>query len=193
MPKALRYRLRSSRHTKTVAGWWRNIVFHWYTWEKDGLIFFSLLGLTFTALGLFIYYSLAEQDRNRDLTCLALNIYHEARGEPMAGKYAVAEVTMNRVAAKAYPNTVCEVVYQKNWDVIRRRYVAAFSWTEIDPVRQLRPKVWQDAWTAAEAVYYGRHAPQLKGALFYHAKTIRPSWARGKKPVAQIGRHIFYR
>ena len=51
--------------------------------------------------------------------CLATNIYHEARGESIKGKSAVAHVTMNRVTSNRYPNTVCEVVYQAemriNW------------------------------------------------------------------------------
>ena len=33
-----------------------------------------------------------------------MNIYHEARGEPEPGKYAVAAVTLNRVKSKKHPN-----------------------------------------------------------------------------------------
>ena len=47
------------------------------------------------------------------LICLAMNIYHEARSEPIAGRVAVAEVTLNRVESKYYPNDICGVVYQK--------------------------------------------------------------------------------
>ena len=36
------------------------------------------------------------RDRERQLDCLAKNIYHEAAGEPFEGKVAVAQVTMNR-------------------------------------------------------------------------------------------------
>ena len=127
------------------------------------------------------------------VTCLACNIYHEARGEPRAGQYAVAEVTLNRVASPRYPNTICEVVYQKNWDSIRGRYVGAFSWTEFDIKPKLKKRAWHRAVAVAKAVFYQKEAPRLNGALFYHATSIKPSWARHKTPVAHIGRHIFYR
>ena len=50
--------------------------------------------------------------KSEDLHCLAMNIYHEARSENLAGKYAVADVVMNRVRDDRYPSTVCSVVYQ---------------------------------------------------------------------------------
>ncbi|NIO43392.1 MAG: hypothetical protein GTO41_26515, partial [Burkholderiales bacterium] len=73
------------------------------------------------ALGFVIYFFFGAKNHAQELNCLALNVYHEARGEPMAGQYAVAEVTMNRVASRRYPNTVCKVVFQKKWDVLRGR------------------------------------------------------------------------
>ncbi|HEY8553565.1 MAG TPA: cell wall hydrolase [Burkholderiales bacterium] len=135
----------------------------------------------------------AAKRERRELTCLALNVYYEARGEPRAGRYAVAEVTMNRVAAPQYPDTVCEVVYQQNWDWIRKRYVAAFSWTELSRVPEPKGREWEEAWKTAEDVYYGRHEPRLANALHYHANYIQPRWSRERTRVAQIGNHIFYR
>ena len=44
------------------------------------------------------------------LFCLALNVYFEARSEDVVGQYAVAEVTLNRVASDRFPDTVCDVV-----------------------------------------------------------------------------------
>jgi len=119
----------------------------------------------------------------RDLACLARNVYFEARGEPLAGQYAVAEVTMNRKASRLFPRTICEVVYQKG----------AFSWTELEPLPEPRGEAWQQAWQAAEAVYYRRQQPTVRGAMFYHATYINPDWARERQRVAQIGRHVFYR
>ena len=46
------------------------------------------------------------------LTCLALNVYYEARSEPMDGQYAVAHVVLNRVANDAFPDDACKVVKQ---------------------------------------------------------------------------------
>ncbi len=121
--------------------------------------------------------------QQRELACLALNVYHEARGEPLAGQYAVAEVTMNRRASRLFPRTVCEVVYQKG----------AFSWTDLEPLPQPRGEAWQVARQVAEDVYYGRQRSPVRGAMFYHATYIHPDWARERQRVAQIGRHVFYR
>ena len=206
MFESLLHTVRTSDYVRSPAAWWRNLVFFWCRLEKGNLIFFSGLGLLIAVAVFAVQISVAghnriqaersriqaENTRIQELTCLALNVYHEARGEPMVGQYAVAEVSINRVASRRYPNTICEVVYEKRWDRIRRRYVGAFSWTELDSTPELRTKEWKRAWKVAEAVYDKRKRPKLKGALFYHAKSIRPSWARGKHPVARIGMHIFY-
>ena len=126
------------------------------------------------------------------MLCLALNIYHEARGEPIAGQYAVAEVTMNRAASERYPDSICAVVYQQNWDRRRGRYVGMFSWTELEANSQIEPDALRQAWAIAQEVYHDRHTPSVGQALFYHADYIKPRWARHKTVVAKIGRHIFY-
>lgn len=188
-------KLRDLRYALPFGGWWLSLKSWWITRETDYFPVFLLGGLTLviSAISFTIVRSMNTEADNRQLSCLALNIYHEARGEPVAGQYAVAEVTLNRVASSRYPNTICEVVYQKNWDRIRRRYVGAFSWTEFDTRPKLKQQEWQRAVKIAEAVYHQRKEPELDGALFYHARSIKPSWARKKTPVARIGRHIFYR
>jgi len=142
----------------------------------------------------FLVQKMELRDRTeQDLVCLAMNVYYEARGEPLLGQYAVAEVTMNRVASPRYPDTVCEVVYQKRWDPLRKREVSAFSWTEFDVVPHPEGEQWQVAWEVAKTVYNGERPPMLNGAVHYHATYIRPSWSRGKQHIAKIGRHVFYR
>jgi len=158
------------------------------TWLYLVLATFGLLA----GVSLFTAYMIRYNKDNQEIRCLALNIYHEARGEPKAGQYAVAEVTMNRVRSKYYPDTVCEVVYQRNWDQIRKRYVGMFSWTELDEAPRIKSRFWQQSVAVAKNVYDGNYVPKLKDALFYHARQIRPSWIKGKKPVAKIGNHIFY-
>ena len=189
------YKLHGLRYALSFGGWWLNLRSWWITRETDYFPVFLLSGLalTVTLISFGIIQSKDTQADNRQLTCLALNIYHEARGEPTAGQNAVAEVTLNRVASPRYPNTICEVVYQKGWDRIRRRDVGAFSWTEFDVKPKLKKTEWLRAIAVAEAVYYQRQKPEVDGALFYHARSIKPSWARKKTPVARIGRHIFYR
>ncbi|MCK5335038.1 MAG: cell wall hydrolase, partial [Gammaproteobacteria bacterium] len=73
-------------------------------------------------------------------------------------------MTLNRVASKRYPNTICDVVYEKRWDRIRKRYVGAFSWTEFDQPPRLKSKAWYKAWKIAEAAYAEKDKKQLKGA-----------------------------
>lgn len=194
----LKHSLDKFRHlgyTLPFPGWWLSLKTWWLTRETDYFPVFLLAGLALviSAISFSLMRSMETQADNRQLTCLALNIYHEARGEPVTGQYAVAEVTLNRVASPRYPNTICEVVHQKNWDAIRGRYVGAFSWTEFDIKPKLKKKEWHRAIKVAEDIYYQRQEPRLKGALFYHARSIKPSWARNKTPVARIGRHVFYR
>ena len=57
-------------------------------------------------------YATMMADREKQLECLAKNIYFEARNEPFVGQFAVALVTLNRVNDTDFPNTVCEVVYE---------------------------------------------------------------------------------
>ena len=160
--------------------------------DKLPVIVVGILVLCFSGLAFFTRSVVSEESQKRDLTCLALNIYHEARGESLVGQYAVAEVTMNRVNSRRFPDTVCEVVYQKNWDPLRGRYVGAFAWTEFDNVPQPEGEAWRQAATVAKTMYYGQVPPMLKGALHYHAVFLKPSWSRGKRVIARVGNHLFY-
>jgi N-acetylmuramoyl-L-alanine amidase len=187
---------------EVMHNWQRGLWLLWYRTDKAVWAFVLFLGLIVAIFGFALRTVFAHQDAKRNLvrethkqnlTCLARNVYFEARGEPLAGQLAVAEVTMNRKASGLYPATVCEVVHQQNWDPIRGRYVGAFSWTELDSLPTPSGEAWQRAWDVAEAVYYQKHAPALQGALFFHATYVRPGWAREKHRVARIGRHVFYR
>src|SRR5205814_9564280 len=109
--------------------------------DKGALAFLAVTFGILAGLGLALQAVFAFQDVRREreravqdasLACLARNIYFEARGEPVAGQFAGAEGTMNRQASRLFPRSVCEVVYQKTWDPIRKRHVAAFSWTEFN-------------------------------------------------------------
>ncbi len=188
------FRLLPYRVLWAVEGAWYALRLRWYTLNKGMWIAGLAVAL---ALGLFwmlAQASLAYRVDRRNLTCLARNVYFETRGEPATGQQAVAEVTMNRMASGLYPPTVCGVVYQQRWDAQRKRMVGAFSWTEFDNLPPPRGPQWQRAWQVADAVYYSRQAPVLdEDALFYHATYVKPQWARGKQPIAKIGRHVFYR
>ncbi len=132
-----------------------------------------------------------SDERARQLRCLTQNIYWEAASEPFEGKVAVAQVTLNRAASGAFPGDICAVVYQKN--VIYSKVVCQFSWYcdgthRVKPVYQ--PLYNESAEVAKKVLLEGFRLPSLKNAMYYHADYVQPGW--GKKPIAKIGRHIFY-
>ncbi len=180
----------------------RRLRLFWYRADTEAIAFALILAAILAGFAVALHALFAYQDavrdralqaRKQELTCLARNVYFEARGEPEAGQYAVAEVTMNRRAAARFPASICEVVYQKNWDAIRKRFVGAFSWTEFSALPKPSGEDWEQARKVALDVYSGRRPPVLQGAMYYHSTSIRPSWAREKKLVARIGGHAFYK
>jgi N-acetylmuramoyl-L-alanine amidase len=181
----------------------RSLRLFWYRADKGAMAFLLLLiGGALGVFGIALSGVLGDRQHRREialeaergsLECLARNVYFEARGEPPEGQYAVAEVTMNRLASKRYPDTVCGVVHEQRWDWIRGRYVGAFSWTEFYAVPEPRGEAWELARRVAEDVYYRRAPPTVQGALHFHARRIQPSWAKQRPRVATIGRHEFYR
>jgi|KBSSwiStaDraftv2_1062776.scaffolds.fasta_scaffold20037_3 spore germination cell wall hydrolase CwlJ-like protein len=194
----LRYRFRPS-------AWWRSIVFRWLARDSGGGSFFAMLALPIVAI--FSIVAFAYSGRGRDeaahleaariraaeLRCLAENVYFEARGEPLDGQYAVAEVTLNRTRSPYFPKTVCGVVHDTRWDPERRRFVAHFSWTQMEPKSDPWGPAWQDAIAVAGAVYDESYMPRVPDALYYHAIGVQPYWASSRHQVARIGNHVFYR
>ena len=192
--------------------WRRRLADYWQFGDKGGLVFLAILGLLLLVMFCIINFAYLEGTRTEparieaaqhqmiyahqraaDLECLAENIYFEARGEPLAGQYAVAEVTLNRTYARNFPHTICQVVHETRWDPSRRRFVADFSWTERGALSPEEGPAWRQAMTVANAVYEDLHPPVVPGALFYHATNVRPAWSRTRKVVATIGNHVFYR
>jgi spore germination cell wall hydrolase CwlJ-like protein len=130
--------------------------------------------------------------RDRQLACLAKNIYHEAGNEPFEGKVAVAQVTINRTESGKFPGDICKTIYQKN--VVYEKTVCQFSWycDRESHIKPLNKAVYEECMTVAKKVLMeGFRLPGLTNALYYHADYINPGWNREK--VAKVGRHIFYR
>jgi spore germination cell wall hydrolase CwlJ-like protein len=127
----------------------------------------------------------------KNLSCLALNIYKEAGHEPFEGKVAVAQVTLNRTKHPDFPSTICDVVYQKN--TFTGKVVCQFSWY-CDSAHRLRPvnkQAYEESYKVAKMVYLEDFKLEsVKNALYYHADYVSPNW--GKKKVTKIGAHIFY-
>jgi spore germination cell wall hydrolase CwlJ-like protein len=130
-------------------------------------------------------------ERERQLSCLAQNIYHEAGYEPFEGKVAVAQVTLNRAASGDFPSDICAVVYQKS--VIYSKVICQFSWYCEQPsrMRPINNAAFAESMAVAKKVLLeGFKLDGLKNAIYYHADYVNPQW--GKEKIAQIGRHIFY-
>ncbi len=164
----------------------------WDRLELGAIVFFAVAALVVGSLALAMLQVFADRDaraaRERELNaksidCLARNVYFEARGEPLAGQYAVAEVTMNRRGWGPFRKTICAVVYEPG----------AFSWTSLRRVPDPRGPAWDTARKVAEAVYWQRHTPILPGVRYYHAIYVKPDWAKEHERIARIGQHIFYR
>ena len=130
--------------------------------------------------------------RERQLECLAMNIYREAGHENFEGKVAVAQVTMNRAAHPSFPKDVCAVDFQKS--VVIDRVICQFSWY-CDTAHKARP-INQSAYNESMAVakkvlLEGFRLDVMKEALYYHANYVNPQWNLEK--IGTIGNHIFYR
>jgi N-acetylmuramoyl-L-alanine amidase len=131
--------------------------------------------------------------RERQLGCLAKNIYHEAGSEPFEGKVAVAQVTLNRVESGLFPNDICQTIYQKN--VIYEKVICQFSWACDRAVldrKSMNTVNYKESMEVAKKVLLEEfRLPALKEALYYHADYVNPGWRREK--ITKIGRHIFYK
>ena len=141
---------------------------------------------------------------DKEVTCMAKNIFFEAAVESTAGKLAVAHVTLNRVDSKWFPNTVCEVVYEgphytaSDGQQLPKRDRCQFSWYcdgKGDDPRE-GSKLWEDSQELAKYVLLRQEElPDITdGALHYHASYIAaPRWTARKKITTKIDTHIFYR
>lgn len=130
--------------------------------------------------------------RERQLECLAQNIYREAGYESFEGKVAVAQVTINRTKTQGFPDDICAVIYQKT--VIMDKVVCQFSWY-CDSGARTKPMnsaAYRESMEVAKKVLLeGFHLSVLKEALYYHANYVNPRWNLEK--IGTIGNHIFYK
>ena len=133
------------------------------------------------------YYQLSKP-LQKQIDCLAENIYFEAGHESLEGKVAVALVTLNRLSTGFYGNDICGVVKQK------ANGVCQFSWVCMsksltnankllyNDIKQLAVNIVMNYDVIRDVTY---------GATYYHADYVNPQW--GLPKTTQIGRHIFYK
>ncbi len=121
----------------------------------------------------------AEQD------CLASAVYFEARGEPLQGQLAVADVVLNRAASGRYPATICGVVLQPwQFSFVNR--------TGRIPNADRSSEAWRKAVAVARIAQAGTARAVAPDVLWYHADYVSPSWGRRLACQDKIGLHIFY-
>jgi len=139
-----------------------------------------------------IFGALTEDEfRAREFRCMATAVYFEARGESIEGQIAVGQVIMTRVRSDYYPNTICGVVFQGQWN----RNACQFSFAcdgRTDSPRNR--KQWDTAIDVAKKVISGEvYLKKIGGATHYHATYVSPKWRKMMDRVAKIGVHIFYK
>jgi hypothetical protein len=117
--------------------------------------------------------------------CIAVAVYHEARGESLEGQLAVARVIMNRAASGRYPTTWCGVVKQPwQFSFVRSGYMPPVDETS---------QAWRNALGITRLAINNAVQSVPTDCLWYHANYVSPSWGRRLTRVSQIGAHIFYR
>lgn len=126
----------------------------------------------------------------KQLKCLTDNVYFEAGNEVEEAKIAVALVTLNRLNHEYFPDTICDVVYQ------RTRWKCQFTWV-CDKTRKINYwSTYYESKKIAEYVImnYDVIDDHTKGATFFHHKRlINPFSNIDVQKTASIGKHIFYK
>ena len=132
----------------------------------------------------------AEKEFAASLDCLALNIYHEARGEPADSQLAVAVVVMNRVAHQKFPDTVCDVI--KQGGAVPQGHCQFSWWCDGKSDLALYESALERSRRLARVVLRGKYADPTDGSLWYHAISVSPAWSKDFVTGPTIGRHVFY-
>ena len=122
--------------------------------------------------------------------CLAEALYFEARGESVMGQFAVAEVILNRVTSRRFPNSICDVVNQGTG----KRFQCQFTYT-CDGAKEViaEKRAWKRVGKVARLMLDGAPKRLTDGATHYHTKAVAPHWSRKFDRTTTIGVHHFYR
>lgn len=127
---------------------------------------------------------------NAQWQCLTEALYFEARGEPIDGQYAVAEVILNRVDHANYPDSVCGVINQGTG----RQFACQFTYTcDGRPEEMTDDAAIHRLGNIARIMIDGGPRDLTAGATHYHADWVNPRWASMYPRTADIGIHYFYR
>ena len=135
---------------------------------------------------------LAGEPRAHAEKCLSEAIYFEARGEPLNGQEAVAQVVMNRVFSGYYPHDVCGVVFQNKNHHLACQFTFACEGKDLSQIDE--PDMWQQAKDIAKNMLDGKiWLADIGHATHYHAYWVHPSWVHEMVRLYKLGVHTFYR
>ncbi|HYA05346.1 MAG TPA: cell wall hydrolase [Xanthobacteraceae bacterium] len=124
--------------------------------------------------------------------CLADAVYFEARGEPLKGQQAVAQVVINRVFSGFYPHDVCGVVYQNANRHLACQFTFACEGKDLSRIDE--PDMWEQAKRIAKDTLDGKiWLADIGHATHYHAYWVHPSWVHEMVRLYKFGVHTFYR
>jgi hypothetical protein len=124
--------------------------------------------------------------------CLAEAVYFEARGEPLRGQEAVAQVVMNRVFSGYYPTNVCGVVFQNASHYLACQFTFACEHKNLNRIDE--PAMWAQAKRIAKDTLDGKiWLADIGHATHYHAYWVHPSWVHEMTRLYKLGVHTFYR
>ena len=158
---------------------------------KRDLKYNALMLLTMIVLLFATCKDSQADDKNSEAHCLAKNIYFEAGNQPLAGRIAVGQVTLNRRDHGMFPHTICEVVYQGG----ETKHKCQFSWY-CDGKSDIPTdsETWMDSIILAFRLLNYDDMDITEGLLWYHANYIdKPYWSAELTPTVVINNHLFYK
>lgn len=143
-------------------------------------------------LSLILTFELEAKQNQVD--CVAEAIYFEARGEPLVGQLAVANVINNRVKSSKFPDTYCDVVYQAkriNGKIVKNK--CAFSFYCDGKVEKIEDKkAYKLAKNIAKLSMQEVYVDITRKATHFHATYVNPYWSTHLEYLGKIGKHKFY-
>ena len=160
---------------------------------SSAILFLSLISIdTYNILPIKSTFNGLTAEAQKQVTCLAENIYFEAAHEPLEGKKAVAFVTLNRLQS-GYADNICDVVQQKTGKTCQFSWYCDSTFTSRTLTMKQTP-LYNEILQLSTNVFlnFERMTDVTNGATYYHADYVKPNWTRLQKET-QIGRHIFYK
>lgn len=128
-------------------------------------------------------YSHILDNYDRQTKCLAVALYHEARGESINGQRAVADVIINRAIQSG--KSVCKVIKtrgQFSWDTskVHQAYPKKID-TQHEKARKVMAMIAMGTWEST-----------VGNAMFFLSGNVMPAWAKKMRYVKRVDGHRFY-